>query len=993
MGAGTEPPTAPLRWRRGFWIVLAAAALTAAYTFAFPSATIIFVAAVFAHTALGLAAVVWGWLAWRRWRREGGHGRVAAGFWWLLLIAAGLGLFLLVRGNTTNHLTERWLHGGFGAAALIVLAVWMWRRKPATAPVPADAASAPPFASRRAAWVWTVVAAIVVLVPGIAIPWRHTHPNPYYIITNPVYGYTSMVAEDGGKKSPFFPGLIHTISSKGVHDTPLPENFFEASKSCEPCHTRIYREWKSSMHHFSSFNNQYYRQAIVYMQNVDRSTVPSQFCAGCHDPAVLLTGKWKIPIKDQIHTPAAQAGLGCFSCHSIVHVTNTLGDNAFTIADPRLDKLVASTNPIVHLAYVAALYLEPAPHDLTLFKPFLTKQTGEFCSACHKIHLDHPINAYRWERGFDEYDHWQGSGVSGFGARSFYYPPQPENCATCHMPLVRSNDPAAVNGYIHSHRFPAANTAVAHANLDLKQLTVEENFLKGVVSTDIFAIAEETGTQTQARAGSAMQPMSNSEFGRGEESGSFGGAPAQVRTGGTVRVIAPLNETRPTLRPGATIRVDVVERNLLVGHSFPGGTIDAQQAWLELKASDGSGHVFYWSGGLKPDGTVDPTAHFFKNLLIDTHGNVINKRNQYAARATVYVHLIPPGAARVVHYRITIPPNIPGPVTLTAKLNYRKFTQDYNLFAYAMRLHPGKFSMLFDDRPMTYDAPLAGVSGAIPRVPIEPIVTISQDTVVLPLGKAMRATAPAGTSFRDAIRWNDYGIGLMLQGDLTGAEAAFLRVTRIAPDYADGWLNVGRTLIEEGETRQARPYVAHALRLKPGLPRALYFRSLIERAAGNYPAALRDLKTVLKTYPEDRVVLNHAGRILFLEQKFRLAIGYFLRASAVDPENVYARYNLMLCYRGVGDMARSRREEKLYERFKLDESSQAYLGPFLRSHPNANRERQPIHEHPNGLLGGPLESVAAYQRHERRMAAQLRASERENAASHAPRAAYAAGGR
>jgi len=48
-------------------------------------------------------------------------------------------------------------------------------------------------------------------------------------------------------------------------------------------------------------------------------------------------------------------------------------------------------------------------------------QTAEFCSTCHKVHLDVPVNHYRWFRGFNEYDNWQASGVSGQGARSFYY--------------------------------------------------------------------------------------------------------------------------------------------------------------------------------------------------------------------------------------------------------------------------------------------------------------------------------------------------------------------------------------------------------------------------------------------------------------------------------------------------------------------------------------------------------------------------------------------
>jgi len=51
---------------------------------------------------------------------------------------------------------------------------------------------------------------------------------------------------------------------------------------------------------------------------------------------------------------------------------------------------------------------------------------------------------------------------------------------------------------------------------------------------------------------------------------------------------------------------------------------------------------------------VEKGAHFFRSLLIDAHGNHINKRNAWANRATVYVHLIPPGAADTAHYRLHI---------------------------------------------------------------------------------------------------------------------------------------------------------------------------------------------------------------------------------------------------------------------------------------------------------------------------------------------------
>ena len=92
------------------------------------------------------------------------------------------------------------------------------------------------------------------------------------------------------------------------------------------------------MHHFSSFNNQWYRKSIEYMQDVV-GTQPSKWCAGCHDHAVFFNGRFDRPIKEQIDTPEAQAGLGCTSCHSIAHVNSTMGQGDFD------DRVSAAARP------------------------------------------------------------------------------------------------------------------------------------------------------------------------------------------------------------------------------------------------------------------------------------------------------------------------------------------------------------------------------------------------------------------------------------------------------------------------------------------------------------------------------------------------------------------------------------------------------------------------------------------------------------------------
>ena len=99
--------------------------------------------------------------------------------------------------------------------------------------------------------------------------------------------------------------------------------------------------------------------------------------------------------------------------------------------------------------------LNPEPHRRVFLKPFMKTQTAEFCSSCHKVHLDVPVNNYRWFRGFNEYDNWQASGVSGQGARSFYYPPKPQQCADCHMPAEAPTTRATSTASCTRIAFPA----------------------------------------------------------------------------------------------------------------------------------------------------------------------------------------------------------------------------------------------------------------------------------------------------------------------------------------------------------------------------------------------------------------------------------------------------------------------------------------------------------------------------------------------------------
>ena len=202
---------------------------------------------------------------------------------------------------------------------------------------------------------------------------------------------------------------------------------------------------------------------------------------------------------------------------------------------------------------------------------------------------------------------------------------------------------------------------------------------------------------------------------------------------------------------------------------------------------------------------------------------------------------------------------------------------------------------------------------------------------------------PPAASHRE--RWNDYGIGLLLQGDLRGAEAAFEQVVRLEPAYVDGWVNLGRVRLQDGDLDGARQALTRALELTPTLPRAHFFLAMVLKAEGDYETALAHLRRVAAAYPSDRVVRNQMGRLWFLLGQYAEARTELERVLRIDPEDLPAHYNLMLNFRALGDEERSEIHHALYLRFKADESAQVIAGIARQRYPGANSESQPVHEH------------------------------------------------
>ena len=430
------------------------------------------------------------------------------------------------------------------------------------------------------------------------------------------------------------------------------EPFADASpildvRNCAECHAAIVRDHLRSAHKHSSFNNPFYRRSIEEM----RSRYPladTKWCAGCHDPALLFTGEMDSPDLD-MDSVNAQAGLTCLSCHAI-EPQSILGNGDYIVKRRSVYAWEKSDDPRVRKAHDVLLRMKPQAHAETMTPSNI--QTGEFCSVCHKAEIPPELNRWHWFPAQTEYDDWHDSGVSLNNARSFYHPAKARVCQDCHMPLrADPNDPSAdARGYVKSHLFAAANTALPYLRGDHDMIQQQRRFLQTALRVDI--------------TGLVLPPLPETP-------------------GAEPRLFVPAPRIRPDVRPGEVVEAHVVVRNLNVGHKFPAGTTDSNEIWVHFEAAIGDEAPFYVSGALDPDtGRVDPTAEYYRSYAINRDGKRMVNRVGPDVYTPLYARRIGPGTADVVRYRFRVPEGTSGELRLRARVRYRKFMRPYIDFAF-----------------------------------------------------------------------------------------------------------------------------------------------------------------------------------------------------------------------------------------------------------------------------------------------------------------------
>ena len=95
-----------------------------------------------------------------------------------------------------------------------------------------------------------------------------------------------------------------------------------------------------------------------------------------------------------------------------------------------------------------------------------------------------------------------------------------------------------------------------------------------------------------------------------------------------------------------------------------------------------SGKEIYHSGFLKPDGTIDERAHSFTNRPVNIDGEFVDNHKVWTIHSVAYDNTIQAGRSALVRYEFRIPADAKGPLTVTARVNYRHLRQSYlnNIF-------------------------------------------------------------------------------------------------------------------------------------------------------------------------------------------------------------------------------------------------------------------------------------------------------------------------
>lgn len=670
--------------------------------------------------------------------------------------------------------------------------------------------------------------------------------------------------------TPFAPAFVRLETKEKVDVGTLGDPV-----QCVSCHADVVAQWEPSAHRSSSFSNRFYASAVDLTRK-HRGNKTSRWCGGCHDPSLMFTDATATSVaplidKDEAPKhPRAGDGLGCLVCHSIKEGSR-IGGGGYLLAYQGAFKEPDPKNPADVAAHKAAMKTK-------------VLESPELCGSCHKVSLHADVNGKRWLRGQNDFDGWE-QGPFAYGGKKtagFVYAPEVEakRCQDCHMPheAAPKGDLAAKvvlgDKKVRSHRFLAANTALPTFAGDKETVARQQAFLKDAVRVDVVAV----------RRGTTYQRVEEAK-----------------------------------LVPGEQVQVDVVVENTRAGHRFPTGTVDSNEVWLELEVRDGKGQLLGKSGALDKDGTLGSEAHRFGVLQLDGEGKPALFRDAHRFVAPGWDTTIGPQDARVVRYALPVPLDAAQPLSIRARVLYRKFTPTFTKAACVNEFASAP--------PMK----------ACPELPI---TEVSTDTVVI----GAPAVAGKPEPFRRALA---YGRGLLnaLQEDVGDAAGPLQKAVELAPTKAHGLIDLARMYIRQGRTADADAMLDAATKLDPETPVIPFLRGVSRYEVYKLGDAVEPLRLGFARSPHVVHGAELLAEALELKGDDLGALGVIQQALHVDPESAQLQHLQALAYDRLGLKEDAELARAAYLKYRRDDDTPKLRSICKATIPGCAREAMPLHAH------------------------------------------------
>ena len=511
------------------------------------------------------------------------------------------------------------------------------------------------------------------------------------------------------------------------------------------------------------------------------------------------------------------------------------------------------------------------------------ERADALCVSCHRGLLGPETGNVHHLVGMDDATDWARSAWGGTGIERLDPGAEARGCVDCHMRRAEGV----------SHRFPGAHTLLSTASGDVPQHRAQAEMLTGAVALTI---------------------------------------PGVHRADGTVA----WTHIEPAPAPGAQLTFDVVIINRSVGHRFPGGTLDLQDAWVEVSIADSAGRVLAEAGtrhgGLEPD----PTAHVLRAAPVDESGQLVWLHDVPRFETVAWNTTVPPRDARVVRYAVDLPERDTSAfVTIEARLRHRRHHAPYaGAVCEEAATERGRAFNSAVETP--FEAPLD------PCV-APPVVEIAAARVAL--GAPGAGPAPGWRFFYD------YALGLShgVQEELHRADAPIAAALEAAvsdEERAAALVLRAEVLGRQGRTSDSLAALDEAEALIGAHAAIAFRRGEALAAVWRWDAAAEGYSAAAAALPASDVAWQRAANALVSVGDFEAALAAAQTGLAIQPRDASLLLSQTMALEGLGaeaDQVEAARDA--YLRYRPYDGASARRAACFEDEEGCLLERQPIHTH------------------------------------------------